>query len=261
MSISVEHLNFSYCDRPVLEDVSFRAVCGEVVCIIGPNGVGKSTLFRCILGIINNYSGIAKINEIEIKTLKPKQLARLIAYIPQSHTPAFHYSVLDMTLMGTTAQMSAFATPRKQEIIVAEEALKILDIYHLRDRDFTKMSGGERQLVLIARALAQQAKVLIMDEPTANLDYGNQILVLEQVKHLTSKGYTIIQSTHQPEQALYYADYVIALKDGRVYAAGKPHDVMDEELIFNLYGVRVKIQSLFDDKIRMCIPEDVLLHR
>jgi iron complex transport system ATP-binding protein len=259
MSITVSDLSFAYQDKRVLSDVSLHASSGELTCIIGPNGVGKSTLFRCILGILKSYSGTAKVNDIDIKTLTPKQLARMAAYIPQSHAPVFHYSVLDMTLMGTTALMSAFATPKREEIKVAEEALKRLGIYHLRDRDFAKTSGGERQLVLIARALAQQAKILIMDEPTANLDYGNQIRVLEQVKLLAKQGYTIIQSTHQPDQAFFYADHVLALKEGRIFVSGTPKEVMDEKLIFDLYGVKVKIQSIQNDTIRFCIPENVLL--
>lgn len=258
MSVCVQNLNFSYTKKRVLKGVDFCVDSGQLVCLLGPNGVGKSTLFRCILGLLRGYSGAAYIDGQDIGRLSPKQLARLVAYIPQSHAPAFNYSVLDMTLMGTTPQLSAFVTPGKREIDLAEAALARLDILHLRDRSFLHTSGGEQQLVLIARALAQQAKVLVMDEPTANLDYGNQIRVLDQVKALSKNGYTIIQSTHHPDQAFLYADVVLAMMDGKILAKGSPQQIINAGLIRDLYGVDVIVHSLFEDSVRVCIPRSVV---
>ena len=135
-----------------------------------------------------------------------------------------------------------------------ESALETLNIAHLKERLFMNISGGERQLVLIARALAQQANILFMDEPTANLDYGNQVRVLEQVHRLSRQGYTVIQSTHNPEQAFLYADEVLAIQDGTVAAQGKPNEVMDAALIRGLYGIEAEVLSIKEDKMRVCVP-------
>lgn len=145
------------------------------------------------------------------------------------------------------------AVSRIQQAYVTQ-ALETLNIQHLRDRMFMNISGGERQLVLVARALAQQAGILFMDEPTANLDYGNQVRVLEQVRRLAGSGYTVIQSTHNPEQAFLYADEVLAVRNGTIAAHGSPNQVMDAALIRDLYGIEAQVESLMDDRIRVCIP-------
>lgn len=156
--------------------------------------------------------------------------------------------------MGTTAQTGRFASPGKKEIKLAEDAMERLEISHLRDRGYGNISGGERQLVLIARAIAQQAKVLVMDEPSANLDFGNKIRVMQTVKKLTTDGYSVIQSTHDPDQAFLYSDKILALHDGGVLAWGSPKEVMTSELISKLYHVNVEMCSLKEDEIRVCIP-------
>lgn len=258
MSIDVRGLSFSYGTRSVLKEISFTAEDGTLLSILGPNGVGKSTLFRCILGLLGGYEGSASINGRDIRGLSARKLARLVAYIPQSHYPAFNYSVFDMVLMGTTAQAGGFRSPGKREISLAEAALERMHVSHLRDRAYLQISGGERQLTLIARALAQETKVLVMDEPTANLDYGNQLLVMKEIRSLAGEGYTVIQSTHSPDQAFLYSDRILALKDGRVAAFGPPHDVLTSELIKSLYGVEVELQSLYEDRLRVLIPKSVL---
>ena len=255
MSIEVKDLSFSYRKGvPVLHDVSFRLRNGDFICLLGPNGVGKSTLFKCMLGLLRSYGGTIKIDGENIRKLTQKQLARKVAYIPQSTAPVFNYTVADVVLMGTTSLVSGFASPGAREKAFAEQALETLHIPHLRDRMFMQISGGERQLVLIARALAQRANILFMDEPTANLDYGNQIRVLEQVHRLSRQGYTVIQSTHNPEQAFLFADQVLAVKDGTIAAQGSPNAVMDAALISALYGIEAEVVSIKDDKMRVCIP-------
>jgi iron complex transport system ATP-binding protein len=131
-------------------------------------------------------------------------------------------------------------------------------IYHLKNRGFTRISGGERQLVLLARALAQEAKILVMDEPTSNLDFGNQVRVLTEIKSLAKEGYTIIQSTHNPDQTFLFSDRVMAMKDGKVLAWGTPAEIYTEDLIYNLYGVEVEMESLYQDKARVCIPKSIV---
>jgi len=226
--------------------------------VLGPNGAGKSTLFYCILGILKNYQGTIFIDGINVWDITIRDMAKRIAYIPQSYYPSINYSVFDMVLMGTTRQISAFSTPGKAQMEQAEEALRRMGIEHLSQRGFNRISGGERQLTMIARALAQNSHILIMDEPTANLDFGNQIRVLSQIKSLTNDGYTIIQSTHNPDQTFLFSDLVLALKDGEVFAFGKPSDVIKQEMIRSLYGIDVELQSLFNDSVRVCVPSFAL---
>lgn len=254
MSIQVDRLHFSYRSKQVLTDITFSVEEPSLLCLLGPNGVGKSTLFRCMLGLLTGYSGSITAEGHHIRKLAPAQLARLVAYVPQSHSPAFSYSVQDMVLMGTASHFSLMSSPGRKERGLADEAMERLGILHLRERSFLELSGGERQLVLIARALAQQARILFMDEPTANLDYGNQLRVLQRVKELTRDGYTVIQSTHNPDQALLFADQVLAMKDGRVFAWGTPGEVMNGELLKELYGVDIALEQLYGGAVSVCIP-------
>jgi len=259
--LQVEDVSFHYENRQILKNISFKVEKGELLCILGPNGVGKSTLFKIMLGLLKNFTGEIYINKQSIKKMSIENIASKAAYIPQSSIPVFNFTVFDMVLMGTTAGIKGFAMPSKRHRELAVTALKQLEIIHLKDRSYSKISGGERQLVLIARALAQETDILIMDEPTANLDYGNQIRVLTWIKRLTELGYTIIQSTHQPEQTFLFADRVIALKAGEISAYGNVKDVVNKELIASLYNVDVDIQSLYNDKVRVCIPIEAVKYK
>lgn len=256
MSVTIQNLCFYYGESPILQDVSLNTKYGEFISVLGPNGAGKSTLFRCILGLLQPTSGSICIDGISISTLSAAQLARKIAYIPQSHNPVFNFSVLDMVLMGTTAQLGSFESPKQKHIQQAEAALEQLGISHLRDRGYGNISGGERQLALIARAMAQQAKVLIMDEPSANLDFGNRLRVMQTVRTLTHEGYTIIQSTHDPDQAYRYSDEILALQNGRVLAWGTPAETITDSIISELYSTTVEVCSMRNDKIRICVSTD-----
>lgn len=254
MSIQTEHLSFSYGDHAVLHSVSFAAEYGEFVSVLGPNGVGKSTLFRCMLGLLEPSEGRTLINGEDIRSMSAAELSRSIAYIPQSHSPVFNYSVLDTVLMGTTAQLGKFSSPGDAQRRQALEMLERLNIADLRDRGYRAISGGERQLVLIARAMAQQAKILIMDEPSSSLDFGNRIRVMETVKDLSKQGYCVVQSTHDPDQAYQYSDKILAMYGGEVLAWGTPEQTVCDAVISKLYGVDVEVCSLRSDKIRVCIP-------
>lgn len=258
MTVTISNLSFSYGERLILDNVSATAEEGQLLSIVGPNGVGKSTLFYCILGLLSPHKGRITINGRDTRDLKINEMAKLVAYVPQGHYPSFNFSVFDMVLMGAANQISALSAPGRRQAALAETALERLGIAHLRDRGYTQISGGERQLALIARALVQQTRILLLDEPTANLDFGNQILVLTQIKSLARDGYTIIQSSHHPEQTFMFSDKVVALHNGRVVASGPPPDVLTEELVRELYGVEVEVQSLYQDKVRVCIPSAVV---
>ncbi|KPU42540.1 putative ABC transporter ATP-binding protein [Oxobacter pfennigii] len=257
MSISVENLSFAFDKKQVLKSITFSAKHNELLSVLGPNGVGKSTMFRCITNLLNNYEGCITIEGKDIRHLGIKEMAAIVAYIPQSNHPSFNFSVFDMVLMGTASQFSVISTPGRRQHELAEASLERLGILHLKNRGFAHISGGERQLALIARALVQQAKILIMDEPTSNLDYGNQLRVLDQVKALAAKGYTIIQSTHNPDQTLMFSDKVLALLNGEVLAFGNPDEIINEELIYELYGVNVEIKHVVPENIRFCVPKKI----
>jgi len=253
--IDIHDLSFSYGERPVLEKVSFSAGAGQFVAVLGPNGVGKSTLFRCILGLLRTYEGSVTIGGREVRTVSRRELARLAAYIPQSSDPVFDYTVFDTVLMGTTGTLDAFRAPGREQIQKAEQAMRDVGIYELRDRGIAHISGGERQLALIARALAQNAKLLIMDEPTANLDYGNQYRVLEQIRRLTEQGYTVLLSTHNPDHAFHFASHILALRRGG-YTAGTVDQVMNAAFLEQTYHIPVMVTETETPvgSIRSCIP-------
>ena len=238
MNLTVTDLTYAYRGgNAVLRGVSFTARQGELLSVLGPNGTGKSTLFRCILGGLPDYGGRILLDEQDARSLDQRTLAAHIAYIPQIHRPTFGYSVLDTALMGLTRQLSPFRSPSAAQERQAMEALAQMGVERLAARSFSELSGGEQQLVLIARALCQQADVLVMDEPTSSLDYGNQQRVLRCVRALTRKGYTVILSTHDPQHALRYAHRVLALADGKAAAFGAAAEVLTPALLHRLYGV------------------------
>ncbi len=235
--ISVEKLSFSYGSRQILRDVSFSAEKGDFLAVLGPNGVGKSTLFRCVLGILKGYNGTITVGGRDIRDLSRREMAGCMSYIPQNFGTAFAYSVLDTVLMGTTHELGTFSMPKDSHIRKAKNALEQVGISDLENRMFNRLSGGEQQLVMIARALSQQADLLLMDEPTASLDYGNREKVLSLLKDLTRQGYSVILSTHDPQHALSYSSRVLALQDGTVAAFGDTADVLSTDLLRKLYGI------------------------
>lgn len=251
MQIEVRDLSFSYPKHPVLQHLSFSIPQGELVALLGPNGAGKSTLFRCILGFLRPEGEIL-LRGRPVRSLTQRELSREIAYIPQSAEPIFNYTVLDTVLMGTTGTLQLAQRPGKAQLESAHRALEQLEIAHLANRGISQVSGGERQLALIARALVQNAAVLIMDEPTANLDYGNQQRVMARVCGLTHQGYTVLVSTHNPEHALRYASQVLALQDGSLCAFGPTAQTLTPDLIDKLYGIHVTMAEVMTPQGPAC---------
>jgi len=242
--LEIKNLRFSYGGQDVLRDISFLAGTGEIIAVLGPNGVGKSTFFQCLLGYLKPKSG-----EILLEGKRPDQmsraeLARAAAYIPQSASPVFNYTVLEMVTMGMASQLKLLRSPGPDQEARAMDALRSLGIAHLARRGCNQVSGGERQLMMLARALVQDAKMLVMDEPTANLDYGNSFRVMERIRALGSAGYTVLFSTHEPNQAFRYASRVLALKGGCVLADGSPGDTLTEEALSALYGIPVAVRGV-----------------
>lgn len=255
MELCVQHLSFSYKCFSVLEDVNFEMNTGSYVCVLGKNGAGKSTLFKCILGLLKGYKGNILLDGTDMRTFSSKELASCTAYIPQMHASAFPFTVLDMVMMGTTAGFSTFTTPGAPQRQTAEEALSTLGMESFAGRSYAHLSGGEQQMVLIARALAQKARILLMDEPCANLDYGNQIRVMEQLAKLAKAGYLIIQSTHNPEHAFLFGDKVLVLENGRTDSFGPPEEILTQELLETIYQIPIRLHTVPESTVRICVPK------
>ncbi len=244
MKLTVTDLGFSYKNQETLKHVNFSADTRQCVCLLGENGAGKTTLFRCILGLLGGYQGQILIDGADCRHKSVKERARLISYIPQANLPTFNYTVFQTVLMGTNPLMDTFHTPGNKERKLVYEKLELLGITHLAQRGYANLSGGERQLVLIARALVQDSDILIMDEPTANLDYGNQFRIMEKVKKLAGQGYLILLSTHNPEHALLFADQVLVLKEHSIIKSGSPKDVLGSKMIQDIYGIKVELKNI-----------------
>lgn len=246
MLLEVEDLRGGYGKGDVVKGVSCRADSGDVLCLVGPNGCGKTTLFRLMLGSIPISSGRVRIAGRDIATLSPRALANLIAYIPQYHTPIFAYTVLDIVIMGRASHFSSFETPKPVDREAAFAALEKVHALHLANEKYTALSGGQRQLILIARAICQSAQVFVMDEPAANLDYANHQLLLEVIRDLAKKGYCIVMSTHSPEHPFSVGSQVLLMKQGSAVAFGPPREVITPDSLQQVYGIEMDVLSLRD---------------
>ena len=255
MNLSVQALCFSYDTAPLLRDIRFSLDTGSFVCVLGENGAGKSTLFQCILNLQKNYTGQISLDGQNIKTLNERELAKSIAYIPQLHKQSFPFSVFDTVLMGTAASLSPFSTPKDTQKEAAMEALRLMGMEKYASRSFSHLSGGEQQMVLIARALAQKAPILIMDEPCSNLDYGNQIRLLKKLKQLSALGYLVLLSTHNPEHAFLFADNVLVLHNGNIMAQGNPREALTASLLEEIYRIPIQLYTSSDVPQPVCIPK------
>ena len=249
MSLSVQNISFSYGSNQVLQDISFEINKGEFWAVIGPNGVGKSTLFRCILGLLQPANGSVSIDGRDINTMSRKILAQRIAYIPQIHRPVFGYSVRDTVLMGTTRYLSAFEQPKVAQVEKANSVLRMLEMEDIAEKNYATLSGGQQQMVLIARALAQDAEILVMDEPTSALDYGNQMKILALLRTLAQRGYSVVVSTHNPQHALDFSEKTLALAPDKSSVQGRAEAVIDKELMLRLYNMDVEFVSAEGRKI------------
>jgi iron complex transport system ATP-binding protein len=252
--LEVDALAFGFPGRTVGRDVGFALARGEVMCVLGPNGGGKTTLFRTLLGLLPAHGGAVRLDGASLAALPRGEIARRVGYVPQAHSGYFAFEVREMVLMGRTARLGAFAVPGRRDHEVAERALASLGIGHLADRPFTEISGGERQLALIARALAQEPALLVMDEPTASLDFGNQVRVLARIRELAAGGIAVLFSTHDPDHAFLCAERALLLAEGRALEIGPPREVIRADTLERLYHVSVRVVPT-GDGMHTCLPD------
>lgn len=257
--IQCDNINFSYDGkRQILNKVSFAINKGQLITLLGPNGVGKSTLLNCVTGLLKPQSGEIFLEDKDIFSLTRKSIAQKIAYVPQKNIAPFDYQVKEFVVMGRTAHLGLLSIPSKEDFRLVDEALSKLGIRELSECQINELSGGEQQKVCIARALVQEPSLIILDEPTAALDYGNQIKVLKLIKELLSLGFAVIQTTHNPDHCLILGGYVAILdKDGKL-DLGECSKIMTEQRLSEVYNT--KLHLIYVDKIKRktCVPSEVL---
>jgi iron complex transport system ATP-binding protein len=251
--LEARSLAYGFPDHSVGRDVSFSLGAGEVLCVLGPNGGGKTTLFRTLLGLLPAQGGQVLIEKDELRTLPRAEIARRAGYVPQGHSAYFAFTLREFVLMGRTSRIGAFASPGKHDREVAHRALESLGIAALADKQINEVSGGERQLALVARAVAQEPRLLVMDEPTASLDFGNQVRVLEKIVALAATGIAILFSSHDPDHAFMCAQRALLLRDGRTLECGAPAEVIRSDTLQQLYGVSVRVIGMEDGR-HACLP-------
>lgn len=241
--LSVSGLTTGYEKGPdIVHDVSFDLEPGRFACILGENGCGKTTLLKAILALLPARHGSVTIEKTNLLTLNEKQRARHLAYIPQAHRTPFPFTVGDVIRMGRTAYFRRFSRETEEDRAIANACMRQMQIEHLADWPYTKLSGGQQQLVLIARALAQQASFLIMDEPTSHLDYGNQYRVLEKVNELRQYGIGVLMVTHDPAHCFYASDQVMLMVNGRIVATAAPEEVITSQSMSELYRFPISVK-------------------
>lgn len=260
MTLTAQSITYAYTpDQPVLHNVSLSLDAGEILYLLGRNGSGKTTLLTCLAGIRQPTSGSIHLNGTDLTSLRPIERARRVGLIPQLHTPGFAYTVEQMVLMGRAPHLNLMAVPGAEDRAIAADALASVGMSDYATRAYTDLSGGERQLVMIARGLAQQCDILLMDEPDAHLDPYNRHKVMAIVSRLAREGLSFIVSSHAPNHALLYAEQVLLLKQGRVMANGSTHDTLTAPLLSATYDMTLDV--IYDNQNGQQVPRAILTNR
>lgn len=241
MEIKLVNLVCGYPDIDVIGpfDLSFRT--NEICCILGRNGIGKTTLFKTIMGFIPSKKGNILIDGKKVASMTAKEMSHYISYVPQAKNYSYQYSVLETVLMGRACHIKTYETPSAEDYEIVLSVLEKLRISYLADKLYSELSGGEQQIVLIARALAQESRFIIMDEPASNLDFENQKKVLDVLQNLSNNGMGIIMSSHSPDHALYCGTACILITKNKHIIYGANESVLNSENLKKVYGVEVEI--------------------
>jgi len=252
MSIDIVNLNYSYGAKQVLRDVSLSINAAETLSILGPNGAGKTTLLNIIAGLLIQPPHSVVYDGKLFKHLSPRQMARLIGYVPQLIVPAFDYSVLEYVVTGCAPQIGTFQRPSQAHYEAAMQSIREMGIEHLTEKSYRQISGGERQQVSIARVLTQCPAYILMDEPTSHLDYGNQLRVLKTIRRLSENGFGVVFTTHNPDQALLIGGKTAVIDRYGCLTWGNSGELINEKFLSELYGIRLCISNLESTDRKVC---------
>jgi iron complex transport system ATP-binding protein len=253
--LRVNDLWFSYGSGNVLEEVSFHVPEGELCALFGPNGCGKTTLFKCCLRFLGFHRGSVLLNRSDVKSLRVEEIARQVAYVPQQHRPPFPFLVKEVVLMGRTPHLNGIFGAGSRDKQKAFDALRCLEIHHLADRPYNQLSNGQRQLVLIARAMAQETRLVVLDEPTSALDFSNQVRIWQVMREMAENGTTILACTHDPNHVAWFCDRMVVIRGGRIAAQGDPMEILNHRLLDTIYGGRCSVGQTGD--LKLVLPREV----
>lgn len=256
MRIEFIHTTTGYSKVPMIKDLNLVIEAGESTCVLGANGIGKTTLFKTLLGLIDIVEGDILIDGTSIKKMSSKEIATALSYVPQAKNYSYQYTVLDIVLMGRAMYIDKFSEPSRADIDVAKEALRKLGMEEYCMRMYSELSGGEQQVVLVARALAQDASFIVMDEPASNLDFGNQRRLIDVIKMLRDSGKGVLMASHSPDHAFACCSNAILVFQDRTVMYGPTKEILTETYLRKVYGVDVNIISGIDSEgkqIQSCI--------
>jgi iron complex transport system ATP-binding protein len=255
MMLDVKNAEFSYDEkRNVFEGINFSIQKSDILCILGPNGSGKTTLLKCLTNILQLTNGEVTINSRDVQSLSRKELSKKIGYLPQTHAALFPFSVLEVAVMGRAPHLKLTSSPTEAEYDTAKANLEMLGISDLANRPYTKISGGQRQLALLAMVLTQEPEILLLDEPTAHLDFGNQVRILELIEKLSTKGPAVIFTSHFPDHALQMSCKVALMNNKQFINVGDSETVVTAENLKEIYGVDVSVVYVESVNSKVCVP-------
>lgn len=246
MAIALHDVACGYTRTPVLRGVSFTLEAGEFLCLLGPNGSGKTALLKTLAGILTPLGGKILLDDRPWSAWSAAERAARVAYVPQAHAPLFAFRVLDVVAMGRTARWPMWAGPTQADWLAAGRALELVGMDAFAERRYTELSGGERQMILVARALAQEARFLVLDEPASSLDFGNQVRVLQTLRRLAREGFGVLMATHHPEHALRCATRVAVVREGVLEPPAAPARILNAAHLESIYRVPFVVTELTD---------------
>ena len=259
LMLQVEDIHFNYGKNQILKNISFDVEDGLLCGLFGPNGCGKTTLFKCCMKFLKFHKGSVIIDGIDIKKHRIEDMAKVVAYVPQEHKPPFPYLVKEVVLMGRTPHLGGFFGVKRADKEKALDALELLDISHLGDQPYNQLSGGQRQMVLIARAIAQETKLMFLDEPTSALDFSNQMKIWTLLRKVAEQGITILACSHDPNHVTWFCDKVVVMNNNGIIGQGAPNHVITETILDEIYQNMCTVRSL--GKVKMILPRDVAVKK
>lgn len=258
MIMEIRNLGFSYDGKKdIFANLNMSLHTSEILSIIGPNGIGKTTLLKCMANLMKPSTGTIFIDNHNMFKMPRNEVAQKVAYVPQTVAPSFDYPVLDYVVTGCAPYLGIFEQPGDTDYQRAMKAIEKMGIAHLTYKPYTKISGGELQQVSIARALTQQAQIILMDEPTSHLDYGNQIKVLRLIRKMASTGYGIVLTTHNPDHPLLLGGKVAAFDREGAFYYGESRDILTKEILSKIYDIELRLQPVEGREGLICVPPEL----